>query len=150
MIEIVEGNIFKTSCDIIVNPANSVGVMGAGLALKFKQLFPAQCEAFNNYCLDKKKTRLLEPLVYSNKNRMYNFIHICMFPTKIHWKDDSKLEYIETNLLKLRAKLKDTDLSIALPALGAGLGNLNFDDVKDLMLIIFEDYPCRVEIYKPM
>lgn len=38
MLKIIEnGNIFESKCDFLINPVNTVGVMGKGLAYNFKK-----------------------------------------------------------------------------------------------------------------
>ncbi|MBB5409429.1 O-acetyl-ADP-ribose deacetylase (regulator of RNase III) [Paraburkholderia sp. HC6.4b] len=40
MIEAIDGNILYVDVEAIVNPVNCVGVMGRGLALQFRKVFP--------------------------------------------------------------------------------------------------------------
>ena len=108
---------------ILVNPVNCVGVMGAGLAKKFKLMFP------ENYIFYRKNYRSLKPgklLIYRGEKTIINF------PTKTHWREKSKIEYITTGLAEVE-KL-ETDEFIFIPALGCGLGGLSWDKVRPEIL----------------
>ena len=75
-----------------------------------------------------------------------------MFPTKKHWKYPSKLQYVEDGLKWLRDDIQDKDdiQSIALPALGCGLGNLSWKDVGPLMTKYLHNVNKKVAIYLPV
>lgn len=153
MIVYKEGNIFYTSCFVMTNPTNSVGVMGAGLAKKFHSNFKEACEIFNDYCIShqmgQRSLKLVKPMLIEACDTLDSTsCMILMFPTKIHWKNPSKYEYIEENLKYTRTILdKVKSPSIAFPALGCGLGGLNHVKVFDMIEKEFENYPSRVEIY---
>jgi hypothetical protein len=117
--------------------------MGAGLAKVFMSLHPLQCRAFNivSSRMQKNPNFLLPPLIIENDFIKTDILpyDICFFPTKIHWKDKSKLEYIETNLDKLFVKLKEKNKkSIAMPYLGCGLGGLDNKTVYDIIKIKYK------------
>lgn len=53
------------------------------------------------------------------------------FPTKEHWRSPSKMAYVDEGLVALVAEVRARGIrSIAIPALGAGLGGLAWDDVR--------------------
>lgn len=146
MIKFIEnGNIFASKCDYIVNPVNTIGVMSAGLALQFKNRFPRNFLKYQEAC----KNKLLIPgrvLITREHNKF-----IVNFPTKKHWKDDSKLEYIMSGLKCLkRNAIENSIKSIAFPKLGCGLGNLSWKKVEPLILDFAHDLKSQniiVEIY---
>lgn len=154
MIVYKEGDIFYTSCYVMTNPTNSVGVMGAGLAKKFHSNFREACEIFNDYCIShqigQRSLKLVKPMLIEAVDTLDSTAcMILMFPTKIHWKNLSKYEYVEENLKHTRALLdKVNSPSIAFPALGCGLGGLQSDRVFKMIENHFEGYPSKVEIYK--
>lgn len=122
------GNIFNSKCQTIVNTVNSVGVMGKGLALEFRLRYPHMYELYREYC----KKEMIEPgkLFLYKRSKPW----ILNFPTKLHWKDPSKLEYIEKGLNKFTISYKDKGInSIAFPQLGTLNGKLDWNDVKNLM-----------------
>ena len=121
-IDIIHGDIFTTDADLITITTNSVGVMGKGLALSFKNKFP---EISKNYIETQSKycDFLHPPLFYDEENPIW-----CMFPTKIHWKNPSKYDYVWKNLETLVdycTSNKETITKIAMPFLGCGNGKLD-------------------------
>jgi O-acetyl-ADP-ribose deacetylase (regulator of RNase III) len=126
MIHYVNGNIhsmFDSSIQVITNTINCVGVMGAGITLEFKHKYP---EMFADY---RKKCRLGQvlpgrPYLYSSPAIAPQMI--LNFPTKDHWKDPSKLEWIATGLDWIVNNYRDMNIgSIALPQLGCNNGKLD-------------------------
>lgn len=122
------GDIILSEAEVIVNPVNCVGVAGAGLALHFKNKFPDNYEFYRAACAS-RNMNIGKVLFYK-----YGKKKIINFPTKTHWKLPSKLEYIQTGLHNLREVIQEEKIkSIAVPALGCGLGGLNWDVVKHMI-----------------
>jgi O-acetyl-ADP-ribose deacetylase (regulator of RNase III) len=140
------GDIFNTDCECIVNPVNCVGVMGKGLALEFKKRFPQYYTVYKKLCRDGQVIPG-RPMKHSFPNYEKD---ILSFPTKDHYKDPSKLEYIAKGLQMFADNYYQLGIkSIAFPALGCGCGGLNFDDVYRLMKLYLEPLPIECEIYFP-
>ena len=125
--KVISGNIFESKTQVLINPINCVGVMGAGLAKQFKNNYPEMFSAYTRDCR--------AGLVVTGEVRFYPAGHasdqvIANLPTKRHWKNPSKMEYVEDGLLDLRRQMKERGYrSVAVPALGAGLGGLEWGDV---------------------
>lgn len=133
MIKFVEGNFFDHSADIRVNTVNCVGVMGAGVALQFKNKYPAMFEDYELQCR-LKILRPGSPHVWRSNEIFSEDITIINFPTKDHWKNPSKYEYVESGLVWLRNYLMSRpNTTITLPALGCGHGGLEWDKVKKMI-----------------
>lgn len=132
-------DIFTYDCEAIINPVNCVGVMGAGLAKKFKDKYPDVFLTYFNACKQEdlsKKLKIGTCLTVKANDGKY-IIH---FPTKDHFKDPSKMEYIELGLDALIRHVKHFNIkSVAIPALGSGLGGLNWSNVKPLILKKLDD-----------
>ncbi|MEP4052916.1 MAG: macro domain-containing protein [Litorimonas sp.] len=126
------GDIFKSSSEAIVNPVNTVGVMGKGLALMFKKKFPENFHAYKIAC---ECGDLQIGKIFATKSPNHpSFCWIVNFPTKKHWRAKSEISWIELGLKDLKFFLLDNNIrSISIPALGSGLGGLNWPDVKNLM-----------------
>lgn len=139
----IEGDIFESNAQTLVNTVNCYGVMGKGIALEFKKRYPDMFKIYAKQCKDK----LLRPgILYIYKK---STPWILNFPTKDHWKNPSELKFIELGLKKFAVEYNKKDIySIAFPLLGTMNGGLNWADVKKLMydyLLPLEN--LDVEIY---
>jgi O-acetyl-ADP-ribose deacetylase (regulator of RNase III) len=123
----------------LVNPVNCKGVMGAGLAKEFKRRWPAMFEHYKSVCVCSLGFRPGQLLIYYPGDKVRGPNIIC-FPTKDHWREPSKLEYIKVGLEALAEDLSRTATidTIALPKLGCGLGGLAWEDVRSLMIEYLE------------
>ena len=141
-------SIFKSSAEVLVNPVNTVGIMGAGLALQFKMRYPAMYVRYRALC-DNHSMRVgaVVPIPMDNSADRY----IVCFPTKRHYRDASQLQYIEDGLIDLRSLITTMQVSsIALPALGCGLGSLSWRDVEPLIIAFAKSLPdVVVTVYPP-
>lgn len=128
MIEYVEGDIFNSPAQVIVNTVNTVGVMGKGLALSFKKRYPEMFASYRSAC-EKRQLKTGKLMLWYAPDHW-----ILLFPTKENWRNPSKLEYIENGLIKFVNTYAEKNItSIAFPKLGCGNGELNWDDVRPLM-----------------
>lgn len=148
-IKFILGNLFDSKAEVLVNPVNCVGVMGKGLALAFKQKFPRAYEAYKAHC--SQKLFLPGNLFWTAHSSDPYLKYIVHFPTKIHWRDKSKLSFIEEGCDALVNFITHESIhSIAIPALGCGEGGLDWKDVKEILiekLSSLED--ISIEIYEP-
>ncbi|NJM52989.1 MAG: macro domain-containing protein [Blastocatellia bacterium] len=146
MIKETLGNLFEANTEALTNAVNCVGVMGKGIALQFKQRFPA--EYFKTYKIACQNGDLAigKVQVFELENAQANPRFIINFPTKNHWREQSRIEDIESGLQSLAEAVEQYEIkSIAMPALGCGLGGLNYTKVKPLIEKSFADFP-NVEI----
>ena len=129
MITYMFGDLFQSPARVLVNTVNTVGVMGKGIALKFKRIYPEMFQAYRDYC-EWDNLQIGQLFLYKTPNKW-----ILNFPTKKHWRNPSREEYIEAGLKKLRAQCYEMGItSIAFPELGCGNGELDFEtQVKPLM-----------------
>ena len=135
-------SILELSAQTVVNTVNCVGVMGKGLAHVYKEREPKMFAAYRRLC-DQK---LLEPgklwLWRGSENWVLNF------PTKIHWRNPSKLEWIEAGLKKFVEAYEAQGIrEISFPRLGCGNGGLDWDDVRPLMERHLSPLPIPVYIH---
>lgn len=127
MISECVGSVFDTPAQALVNPVNCEGVMGKGLALEFKRRFPDAFADYRRMCLANELTpgRL-------HAFRCTNGQWIVNFPTKALWRNPSRIEFVELGLPVLARWMEDNAVgSIAIPALGCGLGGLPWSEVRD-------------------
>ena len=124
------GNIFNTECEALVNPVNIKGVMGKGLALAFKNKYPAHFANYQRACQSGEMTTE-KVLAYQEINGP---MIICL-ATKDDWKNSSKIEYVSAGLDDLVNQIKALDIrSVAIPKLGCGLGGLDWGKVRPLIV----------------
>ncbi|CAM5538428.1 type II toxin-antitoxin system antitoxin DNA ADP-ribosyl glycohydrolase DarG [Eoetvoesiella caeni] len=149
MIEYTSGDILKCEADALVNTVNCVGVMGRGIALQFKNVFPDNFKAYEAAC----KIKEVQP------GRMFVFEtgqltpprFIINFPTKRHWRGKSRIEDIESGLVDLVNVIRSRGIrSIAVPPLGSGLGGLDWQQVRQRIEHALADLDdVQVLVYEP-
>lgn len=150
MITYTSGDILNADVEALVNTVNCVGVMGRGIALQFKNMFPENFEAYAQACAQKH----VQPgqMFIFETGQLTNPKYIVNFPTKRHWRGKSRIEDIETGLADLKDQIAARGIkSIAVPPLGSGLGGLDWQDVKALIieaLSSLED--VDILVYEPM
>ncbi len=144
-IKIVNGNIFNTQLQTVVNTVNCVGVMGKGIALVFKLRYPNMFDIYANHCKNGNISIGKLWLYKGEKNAPL----VLNFPTKFHWKYPSKMEYLEKGLIKFCETYKEQGItSIAFPLLGAHNGGLDKEEVLTIMLKYLEKCDIPIEIYE--
>lgn len=142
MIKIVKGNIFTTKCQAIVNTVNCVGVMGAGIAYECRLRYPIMYERYVELCKN-KKLNIGMLWIYKSEDKW-----IINFPTKNHWRYESKKEYLEKGLQKFLDTYKEKGItSIAFPLLGASNGGIPEDVSLEIMKKYLEQCDIDIEIY---
>lgn len=145
MIVFKTGDIFKSHMKTLVNPVNCVGVMGAGLALEFKKKHPKMYRGYRAIC-DQGKLRPGTLLFSSIEENGHT---ILSFATKDHFKNPAQLEWIESGLIKFATNYQEFGIdSVAFPMLGCGLGGLDWQEVKPLMIQYLEPLDIEIEIYE--
>lgn len=147
-IELKDGNIFNSDCQAWVNPVNCVGVMGAGLALQFKRRFPAMFAAYRK-CCEQRSLKLGGVFCWDN-DRPPPTIILCA-ATKDHFRDRSTQSGILLCLENIADECTRLGIdSVAIPALGCGLGGLQWDVFCETAGDAEQRFgDVRVVIYKP-
>lgn len=148
-IELRTGDILKANAEAVVNTVNCVGIMGRGIALQFKKAFPANFQAYALAC-DAGEVQPGRMFVFDT-GAFTNPRYIINFPTKRHWKGKSRIEDIDSGLIALAREVRERRIkSIAVPPLGAGLGGLEWNDVRPRIEAALRDVPdLDVLIYEP-
>lgn len=138
MIKYVQGNLLEAPAEALVNTVNGVGVMGKGIALMFSEAFPENTKAYVTAC-EKHEVRVGHMFVTENTELVQPH-WIINFPTKKHWRGDSRIEWIHDGLRDLARVIKEKSIrSIALPPLGCGNGGLHWPDVRREIETAFRD-----------
>lgn len=129
MIHYTQGNLLEANVDALVNTVNTVGVMGKGIALMFKERFPKNMQAYAKAC---KAGEVVTGRMFATETgELLGPQWVVNFPTKQHWRAKSKMEWVEDGLTDLRNFIMENNIrSIAIPPLGAGNGGLEWQAVK--------------------
>lgn len=147
-IKYIQGNLFTSTCQTLVNTVNCFGVMNAGIALEFRYRYPAMFDKYKLYC-EQKLIQIGKLWVYDIPNSDKKILN---FPTKYHWKYPSKYEYLEKGLQKFFDTYQEKGItSIAFPLLGTLNGKLETQKVLELMYkyLIHCDIPIEIYEYNP-
>jgi len=149
MIRYTTGNLLLADVDALVNAVNTVGVMGKGIALQFKQAFPRNFISYREAC--KRGTVVVGRMFVTETDRLHGPRWIINFPTKKEWRHPSKLEYVREGLVDLARVIGQYDMkSIALPPLGCGYGRLDWSQVKQAIEAALAEVPdVDVLVYPP-
>lgn len=150
MITYTTGDILQADVDAVINTVNTVGVMGKGLALQFKRRYPENFKQYKRAC-DSGIVQIGSMFVtetYELRGPRY----VINFPTKKHWRADSRLDYIRAGLADLIRVIEDLKIrSIAVPPLGAGNGGLNWAEVRTLVDQALADLPgVEIQVFEPV
>lgn len=138
MIEERAGNFFDAPVRALVNPVNCEGVMANGLALEFRKRFPEAYESYRQACV---RNEVLPGRIYDYW--LADGRGIVHFPTMTAWGSKSKIEYIDAGLPVLVEWVRLNAIeSIAIPALGCGLGGLSWHVVKPKIEEAFREIPA--------
>lgn len=149
MIEYKSGDILKEDAEAIVNTVNCVGIMGRGIALQFKNAYPENFKAYAAAC-KKGEVRPGRMFVFET-GQLTNPRFIINFPTKRHWRGNSRMEDIDAGLTALAQVIRKYRIqSIAIPPLGSGLGGLEWMDVKPRIEAAVNALPdVQVSLFEP-
>ena len=149
MIKYIEGNLFDSQAQALVNTVNTVGVMGKGVALQFKNYFPNNFRRYVEACKD-NTIHIGKLLVVEEESLHLGRKLIINFPTKTDWKKPSEYIFIEKGVSDLIRIIEANKIkSIAIPPLGAGNGGLNWTNIKEILESQLSGIDCDIYIYQP-
>ena len=124
MIMYVKGNLFESPAKVLVNTVNTVGVMGKGIAKRFKEIYPEMFRQYQLIC-EKEQLQIGKLWLFKTEHKW-----VLNFPTKVHWRQPSKAEYVKQGLEAFVATYASLGItSVAFPRLGCGNGELDWQSV---------------------
>lgn len=142
------GNVFACHMQTIICSINTVGAMGKGIALSFKNYVPGLYEFYRGHYRDREPD-------YASVNKLEVFVvdeqrKVLLFPTKDHFKFPSKLWMIEQNLQQLAQRYVELGItSLGMPLIGCGhnTGQLSWErQVGPLVRQYLDPLPIPVKI----
>ena len=120
--------VFDSRAQVITNTVNCLGVMGKGIAAEFKTRYPQMYEDYRTRCA-RKEIKPGCPYIWQDQEQM-----ILNFPSKDHWRGNSRLEWVEKGLAWIRDNYDNYGIStLAIPPIGCGNGGLYWSDVRELV-----------------
>ena len=162
-LNLADGDLFFSQMQTLTISVNTVGVMGKGLASRAKYQFPDVYVVYQDLCR-RKALKMGKPYLYQRESSLDRELAdepftlsetnankwFLLFPTKRHWKEKSDIDGIENGLKWVRDNYKSEGIqSLAIPALGCGLGGLDWQDVGPLMCRYLSEMDLQVTIYLP-
>lgn len=162
-ISLIDSDMFFSGMQTLTISVNLQGIMGKGLASRAKYQFPDVYVVYQDACRTKQLTAT-QPYIYKREASLDEELAdlslplstpnsvkwLLLFATKRKWRDNSRLEDIEGGLDWLRNNFKQEGIqSLAMPALGCGLGNLDWSDVGPIMCRYLHEIGIPVAIYLP-
>ncbi|HBE83024.1 MAG TPA: macro domain-containing protein [Pyrinomonadaceae bacterium] len=131
-IKFVKGNLLEAKVDALVNTVNTIGVMGKGIALMFKERFTTNFKEYEAACRA-GEVRVGEMFVTAN-SEFDGPKWIINFPTKEQWYRPTRLEWIESGMVSLKKVIREKGIkSVAVPPLGCGNGGLKWNVVRPII-----------------
>jgi len=148
VIEYSRGDILEADAEALVNTVNCVGAMGRGVALQFKNAYPANFSAYAAAC-ERGEVQPGRMLVFETGLLAPRWI--INFPTKRHWRGRSRLADIEAGMGALVREVRTRGItSIAIPPLGSGLGGLDWQAVRPIIVTHMAELPdVRTIVHEP-
>ena len=150
MIRFTTGNLLEADVEALVNTVNTVGIMGKGIALMFKEAFPVN---FREYAAACKRGEVRTGRMFvTQTGNLTGPRWIINFPTKQHWRSRTRTEWIDAGLEDLRRFIQEEGIrSIAVPPLGCGNGGLSWSrQVRPRIETALGDLPgVEVVVYEP-
>ena len=148
MITFTQGNLLAARAEALVNTVNTVGVMGKGIALMFKERFDDNFRRYAAAC--KAKEVQTGKMFVTPVHELDGPRWIVNFPTKQHWRAPSRMEWVAEGLQDLRRFLVEHRVkSIAIPPLGAGNGGLEWTDVREQIELALGDLDIDILVFEP-
>lgn len=148
MIHYIVGNILESNAEALVNTVNTVGVMGKGIALQFKNAYPNNFKKYVDACKD--GAIAIGKLFTTKDSSLTGEKIIINFPTKKDWKKPAEYSFIEEGLSDLIRVIEARQLkSIAIPPLGAGNGGLEWERVKQMIEQKLSHLDIDIFVYEP-
>ena len=149
MIRYTQGNLLDADVEALVNTVNTVGVMGKGIALMFKETFPENFERYAAAC--KAGEVKVGHVFVTERHELLGPRWIINFPTKKHWRHPSRMEWITEGLRDLHRVILEKGIkSIAIPPLGSGNGGLDWQTVRQQIQGALSDLEgVEIIVYEP-
>ncbi len=143
----VKGSLFDATTDVIGQGCNMQGVMGAGIAKDFRELYPVMYQDYRAKCLAGE--------VELGGYDMYPVDDTPGWVANLYTQRlpgaDASLAAVAQSVTKLCLDLQEkTGMhSLGLPRIGCGIGGLQWEDVQAVLQNIAKDNEVNIVVYTP-
>ncbi len=147
-IEYVTGDLFvnRVKAEALAHGCNCAGSMGAGVAVGFKERYPAMFDEFRRRCKAKPPEFALGDVFLWREDGKPAVFNLGTQPRPGR---GATYPVVETALKALRAAADDAGIrSIAVPRIAAGYGGLSWKKVKALIDAAFGDWSGTLYVYE--
>lgn len=147
MIYYVQGDLFQNQykVDSYAHGVNCQGFMGAGIAKEFRARYNQMYLEYKKMCLSIPRELNTGEIYYwksNDKPSVYNLA------TQDKTGRQAKLTHVEQCFVKMKEHAdKNNVTSIAMPAIGSGIGGLRIESVKQVLEIIFSDWSGEIYFF---
>lgn len=145
---VIEGDLFAGNYDAIGHGVNVYGVMGAGIALQFREKYPFMYGQYRQMCLrEELEPGDVYPYLANDGKFIYNLASQSMPGPH------ARLEWVFKSVQTMFTHASFASVkTIGLPAIGCGIGGLDLEDVTITLEHLAEEYPkidLTLVLYKP-
>lgn len=143
MITYKTGNLFHSTKLVRGHGVNCQGVMGSGIAVDFKRLYPLNYEAYRDVCL---KKQLKPGMVYPFRENGHLILNIA---SQFKTGKDANLDWLAIAMWKVLGYCEDRKIEgFAIPRIASGIGGLDYwTEVDPLLHEIFDESPLELELW---
>jgi len=148
-IQFVSGDFFANEhhARALAHGCNCKGSMGAGIAVGFRERYPAMYEEYRRRC--KAEPRQLNPgdvFLWKSDDQPWVFN---LTTQEDYWRSRATYEAVEQALRRM-CELADAEgvRSIAMPRIGTGYGGLSWKKVRAIVERVFGDWPGTLYVFE--
>jgi O-acetyl-ADP-ribose deacetylase (regulator of RNase III) len=147
-IQFVAGDLFKNrvKAEALAHGCNCAGSMGAGIAVGFRERYPAMFEELKRRCKIKPPTFTLGDVFFwreAGKPAVFNLA------TQLRPGRGATYHAVELALHALRATADVEGItSVAMPRIAAGYGGLSWKKIRALIESVFADWSGTMYVYE--
>lgn len=138
------GNLFDAETDAIGHGVNCKGLMGAGIAVQFRNRWPDMYSEYRKLCLE----GLLSPgQIYPYRDHTLH-VTLVNIASQEYPGPDAKLEWLVTGVSNALAYCHERGLSsLAVPRIGCGIGGLDWRIVQPTLQAVAAAYEVHLEVW---
>lgn len=150
MLHFIAGDLFfnKPKFTAIAQGVNCRGVWGGGISRPFFTRWPEMLQLYLAKCKSDIPDNLGGQCLFYDDRKISGYF-VCNLFTQIDPGPDARYNLIEQCLAETKHTLDKEGIdSLGLPAIGAGIGGLQLEKVKDIVRLVFNNWAGNVYFYQ--